>query len=672
MKNWKLIMIVLLVLFGIIEKGFSQPTTNHCITGNCNPNTFLNTDDPNTIEYDNIVSTYHSSIARQDNGKVVGWGERMASSGTSHVLAPTEINAANYPGLTGNILKFAGGSTYTTTQFAVLTTTGLFVWGSRGAMVPAGITSGTAFQKVEIGTYDVNNGALKADGLPDGVAPEDVKMLFGGYQTLAITTCSGEAWVLTTNGLRYGDNAPDNDTNDLLWHRVHTAANTPLSNVVAMRGGTNVLLALTASGEVYTWGRNTILGNGTAQANRIYATKMTLPEKDGSPIVPKMIGTTIVDNNFHTAYILSTDGDVYSLGRGTQRQLGNFTNTSSVLSWVQVQKTATAGDYLTNVAYISPQEHNATNAAISALTTDGRLWAWGRNDYNMLGTSTTFLDPTEMPGSIDQGLPYDAGKLNWTDKVIAVETSGHTTIIIKECSAKFGYVGHKVNGSMGDGTSTGGEINEYNFSETDILQLCGAPSSPAVRDIDICEGELADLTAAEPSYLPVGMTGIEWWTTIDRQPGTQVTNTEAVVAGTYYAFYLPEQEIICPTEITVTENPPPVVPQNVENIKVFVNNDFEFTVTVSGGVTYIWEYATVEVPADTDWNVLDNDTYNGMIILDETTFRISYATKAIDGLWVRLKAVSDMGCEAYSNEVFIEVADGMIITNPMLRNRARQ
>src|SRR5690606_2038467 len=37
-----------------------------CVAGDCNPNTFLNTDDPNTIEYDNLVSTYHSSIARLD------------------------------------------------------------------------------------------------------------------------------------------------------------------------------------------------------------------------------------------------------------------------------------------------------------------------------------------------------------------------------------------------------------------------------------------------------------------------------------------------------------------------------------------------------------------------------------------------------------------------------
>jgi hypothetical protein len=40
----------------------------------------------------------------------------------------------------------------------------------------------------------------KADGLPAGVNPSDVKMMFGSYRTLAIVTCNGDAWVLSFNG----------------------------------------------------------------------------------------------------------------------------------------------------------------------------------------------------------------------------------------------------------------------------------------------------------------------------------------------------------------------------------------------------------------------------------------------------------------------------------------
>ncbi|WLD23723.1 hypothetical protein NU10_13600 [Flavobacterium dauae] len=450
---------------------FAGLLPDYCITGDCNPNTFLNTSDPNTIEYDNIVSTFHSTLMRDaSTGALMVWGERMASNGTTNVLSPTEVNSTNYPGLTGDILKFAAGSNYTSgPQIAVLTTDGLFAWGTQGYLISSGLTSSSTFQPVSIGTYGVNGGTPKADGLPEGVAPENVKMLFGTYQTLALTTCSGEAWVLAQNANQYGDGAASSTANHQLWHRVHVDAVTTLDNVVAIRGnGYQTLMALTATGEVYTWGVNTILGDGSAMTSRPFATQMTLP----AGVTPKMIGATGTTTS--TYYVLGTTGNIYSLGTNTNRELGNFNTTSSNV-WVQVQKSATAGDYLTDVVWISPQEHDRTYGSINVLTTDGRLWAWGNNNGQMLGGSGAAINPTEMPGSIPATDPYDSGKLNWTDKVIAVETGGHTSMIVKDNIQKYGYVGHRTNGSMGDGTSTSGTENQYNFSDTPEINLCGAP-----------------------------------------------------------------------------------------------------------------------------------------------------------------------------------------------------
>lgn len=451
---------------------FATVLPSYCVTGDCNPNTFLNTSDPNTIEYDNIVSTFHSTMMRDaSSGALMVWGEDMANNGVSDILSPIEVNNTNYPALTGDILKFTAGSlNITRNQKVVLTTDGLFAWGGQGYLISTDITSSTTFQKVSIGTYGVNGGTPKADGLPDGVAPEDVKMLFGSYRTLALTTCTGEAWVLAQSNSFYGDNTPDNATNDQLWHRVHIDATTTLNNVVAIRGnGDHALMALTAAGEVYTWGQNTFLGNGTAQAVRPFATQMTLP----AGVTPKMIGAT----RGITYYVLDNNGNLYSLGINTYRQLGNFTTTNSN-TWVQVQKSATADDYLTNVVWISPNEHDGlltvNGGSINVLTADGRLWAWGENHNTMLGGTGNPINPTEMPGSIPATNPYDIGKLNWTDKVIAVETGGHTSMIVKDNRQKYGYIGHRVNGSMGDGTSTDATESEYNFAATPEIYLCGA------------------------------------------------------------------------------------------------------------------------------------------------------------------------------------------------------
>ncbi|SFO36169.1 hypothetical protein SAMN05421741_1435 [Paenimyroides ummariense] len=453
---------------------FATVLSSYCVTDDCNPNTFLNTSDPNTIEYDNMVSTFHSTMMRDaDTGELMVWGEDMANNGVSDILSPIEVNNTNYPALTGDILKFTAGSlNITRNQKVVLTTDGLFAWGGQGYLISTDITSSTTFQKVSIGTYGVNGGTPKADGLPDGVAPADVKMLFGSYRTLALTTCTGEAWVLAQSNSFYGDNTPDNTTNDQLWHRVHIDATTTLNNVVAIRGnGDHALMALTDAGEVYTWGQNTFLGNGTAQAARPFATKMTLP----AGATPKMIGAT----RGVTYYVLDTNGNLYSLGINTYRQLGNFTTTNSN-TWVQVQKSSTAGDYLTNVVWISPNEHDGlltvNGGSINVLTADGRLWAWGENHNTMLGGTGNPINPTEMPGSIPSTNPYDIGKLNWTDTVIAVETGGHTSMTVKDNTKRYGYIGHRVNGSMGDGTSADATENQYNFANTPEINLCGAPA----------------------------------------------------------------------------------------------------------------------------------------------------------------------------------------------------
>lgn len=517
----------------------------YCVSG-CNYNSYVNSIDPNTIEYDNMVGVFHSSMVRESSGEVKVWGQGIAFNGTGqtgNVLVPQVMNSTNYPGLTGSILKFAGGSNQNTQQFAILTTTGLFIWGgTTGTLVSTTIKNTVTFGAVSVATYP--DMTLKSDGLPTGVAPTDVKMMFGSNNTLAIVTCTGAAWVLSTSGNKYGDGITENAVNSAKWHRVKTGATTNLDNVVAVRGTVNAMMALTSDGNLYTWGTNTYTGIGAA-ANRTYATLMVKP----AGITPKMIGMTR-SNGGVSYYLLASNGNLYSLGKNDSRQLGTFSTTDSNI-WVRVQKSATVSETLNNVVWISPQEHEGNNyAAINVLTNDGKLWAWGNSNNGMLGAGTATVDPTYMPGSIAAG-PINPDKLNLTDNLIAVETGGHTTLTIKQCSTKFGYVGHKINGSMADGTAVTGTVTEYNFSDTAALSICGALAGPVVKNLKICLGTSANLADAVTSSLPTGATSIQWWTTITRDPGTQVLNTTSVGPGTYFAFYDP-LIVICPSQITVS------------------------------------------------------------------------------------------------------------------------
>src|SRR5690606_8873751 len=180
-------------------------------------------------------------------------------------------------------------------------------------------------------------------------------------------------------------------------------------------------------------------GDGEDYEHRGYATPMVIPEGK----TPKMIGMTQATASSQTYYMLATDGNLYGLGHNYYLQLGTWNNADSK-TWVQPKKpneagNASSGQVFDNVVWISPNEHDGYgNAAINVLTFDKKQYAWGNNNFNMLGNSCTYCNPMFMPGS-----STDPNGLSKEDNVIAVETGGNTTMNILEGSLKFGYVGHK-------------------------------------------------------------------------------------------------------------------------------------------------------------------------------------------------------------------------------------
>lgn len=540
--------ISLLFIVGANTYTFAQ----YCVSG-CNGNTYVESNDPKTIEYDNMVSVFHSSMAKEYDGTLKVWGQGALQNGQSQInnaLTPQIVNSANYGSganqLSGTILKFAGGSNVNQQQFAVLTTNGLYIWGGvLGTMVPLNSTNNVAsgsFRKANVAT--VGNSTLKTDGLPAGVNPTDVKMMFGTRDALAIVTCNGQAWMLSSTGNSYGDGVPDSSANDLLWHRISTAANTPLTGVIAVRGTYQAFMALTYNStadtySIYTWGNSTRLGgtgSGQTTANRSYATPMILPPM-ASGVTPKMIGMT-ASGSGKTYYLLASDKRLYSLGNNSSRQLGNG-NTTESNTWINVTTSQTISgttyNLNNNVVWISPQEHDGgfNVAAINVVTDTQGLWSWGESNFGMLGVASGSIDPTYMSGRTTGA--YDATKLNLSDKILALETGGHTTLLIKQCTNKFGYIGHRINGSMANGSTSTGNETAFNFLDTSVLNVCGAVSAPDVPDIKICPGTSYDLSLSEPTTLPPGVTGIDWWT--DSAATIPVSNPASVSPGTYYATF---------------------------------------------------------------------------------------------------------------------------------------
>ncbi len=411
-----------------------------------------------SLEYDNFVSAYHSTVVRTSSGVYKVWGEDMANDGATDVLAPTLINSINYPALgSASVLKVGLASQNgNTVQGVLLATDGLYAWSFENSILHTNITSSTAFQKLTI------NG--QTDGLPAGVNPTDVKMMFATYHTLAIVTCSGAVYVITcgrAENTGTGITGAISAANAVKWFQVTeaTAGNPNISNVIQIRGTENTLFALKSDGTLWTWGQETYLGNGSLQAAISRATLMTSPP-NANPI--KMIGATS-EGAVASYYVLNADGNLYGLGGNTLKQLGDWTATDRT-GWVQPRYNSAAGPVMNNIHWISPQEQTDQFANINVLTVDSTNYNWGHQDGAMLGRGAG------VNGNYDPGIP---GGLTVADKVLAVETGGHTSMLAKKCQDFFGYVGHRVRGSMGDGTTNTTNENVYTFA-TAIVYICGA------------------------------------------------------------------------------------------------------------------------------------------------------------------------------------------------------
>ncbi|ELY2018693.1 hypothetical protein SL053_002624, partial [Flavobacterium psychrophilum] len=383
-----------------------------------------------TIEYDNFISSFHATIVRTPDGLKV-WGEKMASSGSASELSPKVINATNFPALGSSTpLKGALGSNTNAHQGIVLSTNGLYAWGSEGIVLDASITSSTAFQKITI--------AGNTNGLPAGVTPATVKMMFATYKTLALTTCDGDVWVLSQYGNVRGNG---NTGNAITWYKAIDKTSLGAGNtIVACRGSDGNLIALTSDGKIYVWGENVYLGNNTAKAARSAATLMSLP----AGVTPKMIGSTGSANYYVAHYVLATNGKLYSLGTNNFSQLGISSVTES-MTWVRpIYPNGTTMD---DIKWISPQEHDNGYSAINVINSNYNLYAFGENANGMIAGN--------IVGSYT--MPIMPAGLSTSNKILTVETGGHTSMVVDKCETDFGYIGHRVEGSMADGT------NDYIF-----------------------------------------------------------------------------------------------------------------------------------------------------------------------------------------------------------------
>ncbi|TVZ56571.1 gliding motility-associated-like protein [Lutibacter sp. Hel_I_33_5] len=406
---------------------------------------------------DIVQSSFHSVIVKTGSEFTVH-GENSRANGTSDHLVPTPITSANSYNYTGTPLHATLGSNGDAkVQFALMTTTGLYVWGNYDVFSSVG----NSFQSLN---------------MPPSVSPTDVKKITASSKAIMILTNSGDVWVLNDGANSINavlGNGGDDQNDDTIWKKAN------LTSVKEVRYNGRSAFALTNSGDLYTWGRGGYLGNGTGiddEDGLLVPTLMTNPLPSGVTAI--QIATSYsAEVSASVYYVLGSNGKVYSLGANNVGQLGIGSNITESRTWVTVQNPAGTAD-LDNVVFLSAQDNDGeSNATASVLLSDKSLLSWGFNDERkIVGLDN---DIERLP-SIPNGTASNTYDL--------VENGGHLTPLIS-ASGDYCNVGHNSNGAFGDGTTTNRSSyicnNINNFTVDTSVPTCNTDNDADENRFDL-------------------------------------------------------------------------------------------------------------------------------------------------------------------------------------------
>jgi YD repeat-containing protein len=360
-----------------------------------------------------IAAGIWQSFALTTEGKVYGWG--------------------------GNDSGQLGNGTTTSSALPVLVNTSPVIGGQTVISISAGIFHCLALTSGgQVIAWGGNEDGCLGDGTDTWqTTPVLVKMdgVLLGKSVVLVEAGSSASLAMTSDGLCYawGRHSSGQLGNGYSTYRSNAVAlymSGDLSGkrTSAISAGWSHGLALTPEGGVYAWGSNSQgqLGNGAFSAPSI-----PIPVDTGSEVVVSVAG-----GSSHSL-ALTQDGKVYSWGDNSNGQLGDGTYTQSTSPVV-----VNLNDQLSEESIIAIQ---ASGESSLALSSDGRVYAWGYNYYGQLGDGTTTRKST--PVAVDT-----SGVLNG-QTVVAIAAGVNHCLAISSEGKVFAW-GSNSHGQLGDGTTT--------------------------------------------------------------------------------------------------------------------------------------------------------------------------------------------------------------------------
>ncbi|QWB99902.1 InlB B-repeat-containing protein [Mycoplasmatota bacterium] len=324
----------------------------------------------------NISIGVEHSIAITSEGRVFSWGSnnngQLGDGTRTDRTTPTEITSQFGLNAGETVKNISLGVEH---SIAITSEGRVFTWGSN------------------------NNGQLGDGTRTDRTTPIEITSQFGldaGETLTSISLGVEHSIAITSEGrvFTWGSN-----NNGQLGDGTSTDRTTPteITSQFGLDAGetvTSISLgyfhssAITSEGRAFTWGSNEggQLGDGTT-TNRTTPTEITSQFKlDAGETV-----TSISLGFFHSSTITS-EGRAFTWGSNWNGQLGDGTFIGrSTPTEITGQFELNAGETVTNISLGDEQS--------VSITSEGRIFIWGDNDYNQLGDGTTTdrNSPYEIP-----------------------------------------------------------------------------------------------------------------------------------------------------------------------------------------------------------------------------------------------------------------------------------
>jgi hypothetical protein len=266
--------------------------------------------------------------------------------------------------------------------------------------------------------------------LPPGVTIGDILNMINSRENISLITRTGDLWTRTTHDFNVLGNGSTSNPNRKTWFK---ASISKVKKYAAYRGAA---IALTENGNIYVWGQGVQLGDGTAAKN------YNIPTLLDNFYYGSKTAIDVACVNGPNFYIHTSDGRVYSWGvNGVS--LGNSGTTSNKPRTIKL----CSGADLTDIVKIDGANESGLSC-IGFLNSDNTLFNLGENNSGMLSGSANYTCPLKVTSSLFRDFTY----------------GGHYTVGFKLNSCGEGlycYCGHRINGSIGDGSTNSGFVSDY-------------------------------------------------------------------------------------------------------------------------------------------------------------------------------------------------------------------